>query len=465
MGVDASIPLDVNTQGIDVGKLMSMAQFAHQIRQEQRSEQTNNALRQIMLSPDAIDPKTSSITPNALKKIMQVDPETGIKLQGQELEQQMKMAQTKHYESENGKLSFDAMTGIAGAAYDAYDQAKKTGASEADARQAGIKVRNSGVQNNGGLISDADADKLVNSPFEPDQAKAFAGLNKEWSGAKSKEGEEDERGRHDKAMEDVAGRRVDATLANQAPTPGQDSEDALNYAAQVYREKGTLPTLGMGKAGAQFRMKVIQRAAEQAKAEGGGAAQDIGTQSAIKGDTSSLTNISRIADSAEAYENTALQNMKIVREKMPAGAVSIGPWLGKWVQSGRVGVGGADVPPYAAALTTVANEYAKVMSGSTGAQGSTVDSRKEAAEMLNSAQTPEQVNAVLDVMSRDMANKKESYKGQRDEIQKRIQGAGLGNAAAAPKKALPQVKASADYEKLKPGDHYLAPDGKEYIKK
>lgn len=469
MPVDAEIPLQVNTQ-LDVGKLMSMAQMAHQFRQELNADKTQNALKQVMLAPDAFDPQTNMLSPNTLKRVMQIDPATGMKLQSDMLETRMKQAQVKHYETENGKMSFDASTGIAGAAYDTYTDAKAKGASEADARQQATQVRNDGMKNSGGLLSDADIEKGTASPFDPDQAKAFAGLNKEWSDARAKSREDQERERHDEATERLGQQKVNVTIANQQPTTGQDDDQALDYAAQIYREKGTLPTLGMGKAGAAFRMKVIQRAAQQAAASGGSAATDIGTQSAIKGDTSSLTNISRIADSAEAYENTALQNMKIVREKMPAGAVNVGPWLGKWIQSGRVGAGGVDVPPYATALITVANEYAKVMSGSTGAQGSTVDSRKEAAEMLNSAQTPEQVNAVLDVMARDMANKKSSYSSQRQAIQDRIKNAGGPQESSQDqtkqaKSNLVTVKNSSDYESLKSGTHYLDPNGVERVKK
>lgn len=465
MALDPSIPLASNTNGIDVGKLMSIAQFARQMHQEQQADQTKNALKQIFMAPDAFDPQTNQLSPNTLKRVMQVDPETGMKLQSDMLDTQMKQAQIFHSKTEAGKMSFDAMTASAGAGIDAYDAAIKAGRPEEDANHIGTISRNEAIDNSAGLISEDDKQRAKSSPFDPKTARAFAGLNKEWSGAKEKISDDVERNRHDLAMEKNAGERVQIQLQNQAPTGGENDDQALDYAAQIYREKGTLPTLGMGKAGAQFRMKVIQRAAQQAAAQGGSAATDIGTQSAIKGDTSSLTNISRIADSAEAYENTALENMKIVREKMPKGAVTVGPWLGKWIQSGRVGLGGADVPPYATALITVANEYAKVMSGSTGAQGSTVDSRREAAEMLNAAQTPEQVNSVLDVMSRDMQNKKNSYRAQRESIQERIKGAGTPSKEtkdpdAKPKEAAASIatpSSKEEFDALPKGAKYRKP--------
>lgn len=201
MPIDPSIPLSANTQGLDVGKLVSMAQFAHQMRQQQQAEQNQNALKTVLSAPGAFDPQTNTITPKALQSVMQIDPNIGIKLRDDQILQQMKAAQVKHYESENGKMSFDALTGIAGASIDAYDDAKKRGASEPDAIQAATKVRNEGAKNSGGLLSDSDVDKLTNSPFDPSTARTFAGLNKEWSTGRRAETTEAERERHDQAVE------------------------------------------------------------------------------------------------------------------------------------------------------------------------------------------------------------------------------------------------------------------------
>lgn len=479
MGVDASIPLDVNTQGIDVGKLMSMAQFAHQIRQEQRSEQTNNALRQIMLSPDAIDPKTSSITPNALKKIMQVDPETGIKLQGQELEQQMKMAQTKHYESENGKLSFDAMTGIAGAAYDAYDQAKKTGASEADARQAGIKVRNSGVQNNGGLISDADADKLVNSPFEPDQAKAFAGLNKEWSGVRSKQTEDTERDRHDLAMEGVAGKRADATTANKwqvLTDPKKNTQyrynpetgEATSLDAKTPYSPGGAAKIGGGMAGRSAATMAVNKYMQE---HPDATAEDIQqfaaqTSKIIKAETSFGTG--KQGDMARSF-NVAISHLNTLDGLIDAMGTGDVKQLNRLKTGYEEQFGHPAPTSFDAAKSIVGDEIIKAIIGGGGA----LADRENAQNKISRAESPAQLRGVIstykDLMGGQLKGLRQQYEtstGRKDfdtllSPETKAEAGSKGGAKAAP----PSVKNSGDYEKLKPGDHYLAPDGKEYIKK
>ena len=102
----------------------------------------------------------------------------------------------------------------------------------------------------------------------------------------------------------------------------------------------------------------------------------------------------------------------------------MGPWVSKWVQQGETGIGDPNVPAYVAALLTGANEYAKVMSGSTGAQGSTVDSRREAAQLFSQALNYSQIKSVVQVAKTDMENKKSSYRDMIGDIRGRIGSSG-----------------------------------------
>lgn len=209
-----------------------------------------------------------------------------------------------------------------------------------------------------------------------------------------------------------------AGTLNGAGSPINMSEADKDYWAGVLRQGGSLPP-GISRTAAGSRL--VQDLMSRVPSGGGQPGDLLAAEAQVKADRTSLSNLTKIADSAEAYEKTALENIKLVREKMPKGVgISGMPWLDKWVQEGRIATGDPDVPAYATALVTVANEYAKVMSGSTGAQGSTVDSRREAAELLNKAHTAGQVDGVLDIMSRDMANKQKSYRSQRGEIEQRL---------------------------------------------
>lgn len=152
-------------------------------------------------------------------------------------------------------------------------------------------------------------------------------------------------------------------------------------------------------------------------------AVQIGATASAKADQSSLTNVTKIADASEAFEHTAMANFDQALSLAPKGVkTNMGPLLERWVQDPAKALGDPSVPAYQAALLTAANEYAKVIAGSTGSQGSTVDSRREAAEMFSSFYSTDQIKAVINVAKTDMDNKIASYAGQREAIKARLSG-------------------------------------------
>ena len=107
-----------------------------------------------------------------------------------------------------------------------------------------------------------------------------------------------------------------------------------------------------------------------------------------------------------------LDNIKTVEDTMPAGIAGAWPWLNRWVQTGRTEFGDSDVPPYVTALMTALTEYAKIMSGATGAAGITDTARAEALHMLNENMNKETVMKVFKVIRRDAENRKRRLYGQ-----------------------------------------------------
>ena len=226
---------------------------------------------------------------------------------------------------------------------------------------------------------------------------------------------------------------------------GKDTSDAvltgftLDYAAEQYRHSGKLPPMGLGSTGAaaQNRANLIKRAAELSEMERTGALpegaiagdRDLGGQYAISADKSSLASLTKMTDAAVSFENTAAKNFDLAVSLFPKGSSpDMGPWVNKWVLTGETGAGSKDVPPYVTALLTGANEYAKIMSGSTGAQGSTVDSRKEAADRFSPYLDKGQIEGVIKVAKQDMDNRKASLRDQLDDIRARITGGERGGA-------------------------------------
>lgn len=468
----------IDTGGIDVGKLISLAQFSQQMQQQQQAIQNQNKLKALFAAPDAVDTNTGMINPKVVQQALAIDPETGLKLQETNYTALLKNAELKHAETETGKASWDFMTGLAGSAVGVYDDAIKAGKKPDEAAAAAKAFRDEQLKNNGGVLSDAQVAQAEESPFDYNKAQGLARMNKEYLASRS----EAEREQHDRRMEDLSSQRINITVANQAAQNNPDallSGDDLDYAAEKYRKTGTMPPMGLGSKGAAAmnRKRVIERAEQLgAMSMKGGALpdgaqvadSDVSGAAGVKADTSSLTNITRIADSAEAYENTAIKNFDTALSLAKKGGIptNMGPLVNQWIQEGETMLGNKDVPPYAAALLTGANEYAKVMSGSTGSQGSTVDSRREAAAMFAKGFDFDQIKPVIDVAKRDMENKKASYRDQRSAIRDRI-GGGPAGGASDNKQAkdlnpgLPQINSDADYKKLKKGQAYIH-DGQYY---
>lgn len=233
------------------------------------------------------------------------------------------------------------------------------------------------------------------------------------------------------------------------PTQTTDlDDDSVKYAAGIFRRTGQMPALGMGQSAAQARGKIIKEAARQAAAEGGDVGGDLVGRADLKADTSSLTKLTGMRDSAISFENTALKNMDIAESLMDKGAgTEAGPVINRWLQAGKKATGDPDVAAFDFAIKTAANEVAKINSGATGSQAATEGARAEALHAMSDFFSPDQLRAVFKVSRMDMENRKEALDFQRAEIEKRIRGAS---------------KAPAEDQQHAPGSVVTGKDGKRY---
>ncbi len=143
-----------------------------------------------------------------------------------------------------------------------------------------------------------------------------------------------------------------------------------------------------------------------------------------------LDKLSSQRDTVYTSEDTVNRNLGILENLAPKGLASGTPVFNKWIQAGRVGLAGdSDVTALNAAMNTVVSEYAKVMSGSTGGQGTSDSARHEAQTLLNGSMTLDQLNKNIGVLKQEMDNRV----GSMDEtIANRVKairtGGGPGNA-------------------------------------
>lgn len=209
-------------------------------------------------------------------------------------------------------------------------------------------------------------------------------------------------------------------------SPFTDSD--VDYWSNVLKNGGSFPPgLARTAAGSEFVQKVMAKMGRGDQDPGA----FIANVASVKADAGSLRNMVKMSDAATSFEKTASQNfdlaLKLSKDAVPT---DWGPWLNRWIENGQTQFGNENVPPYVTAMLTGANEYAKIMSGSTGAQGSTVDSRREAAELFSPYLSKGQIDRVVAVAKQDMQNRKASLYGQVDDIKGRLKSAGSGGPTA-----------------------------------
>lgn len=248
--------------------------------------------------------------------------------------------------------------------------------------------------------------------------------------------------------------------------PGWD-QSKIDFWANVVKNGGQLPP---GIARTAGGSAIVQAIMNRIPGESGGDAGNfIANHATVKADTSSLNNLTKMTDAAESFEKTATKNFDLaLSQAKDAVPTDAGPWLNKWVETGETQFGDENVPPYTAALLTAANEYAKIMSGSTGSQGSTVDSRREAAELFSPYLNNGQITRVVAIAKQDMANRKASLYGQVDEVKQRLKTAGSNKPTAEQGEAQPSqaggIPVPAGNANDPDGTQYKGSDGKVYVK-
>lgn len=204
------------------------------------------------------------------------------------------------------------------------------------------------------------------------------------------------------------------------------SEAAIKNAAARYNIDGTLPPMGMGKVAGTYRSAILNEAANQA------AGIDPTTQRVnqigAKADTASLSKVTQQATMVSAFEKNFQKNADLVLEYSAKVDRTGVPIANKWINAGKRAVSGdPQLSAYDAAVKSVSNEYAKIISGSMGNTAMAEGEIKKVESLLNAAQTPAQVVEVVNFMRRETNNRMEGFKEEQAAIRAR-----LGGKVAAP---------------------------------
>jgi hypothetical protein len=245
-----------------------------------------------------------------------------------------------------------------------------------------------------------------------------------------------------------------ARVLYQAP-PKAEQEDApltpeaVEMQAAMYLSTRQLPSMGMGKTGTRNRTLILNKATELAKSLGLDANDLVAGSMSVKAAGQALGKATSIRSQVEGSERTVLQNAQYALSLAPrGGGPTRAPVLNRWIQAGRKNIAGdPDVAAFDQSIHTVAEEYAKVMTTTTGTGGATSDSaRQEAYRRLNGAMNPAQLKSVIESMRVEMDNRAASLREVENGLRSSIR-AGSGDnrpGQAAPDPAADPIAQARD---------------------
>lgn len=277
-----------------------------------------------------------------------------------------------------------------------------------------------------------------------------------------------------------------AAQAHEAKTPapgsgvaGWDQQD-IDLLADRYADTGISPNVGVGKDAIPIRQAIFHSATmlttgkrdRVSDASGQGASAAIsGNAAGIKAAGSTLTDMTKRTATADASEQTALTNLALVRHYMQGADQSGIPLWNNLSNKIRSNVmGDPDVSAYQNAIATARNEYARVISMATGAQGLTDHAMKEGQKLFPDNLAPEQFEKNFQVAQQEMANRTGSMHEQVANAKKSLYKGPQGAATITPTVSAtglstppPTNTKGWALHKDKDGNQaYVSPDGKSY---
>lgn len=208
------------------------------------------------------------------------------------------------------------------------------------------------------------------------------------------------------------------TKKGSGSAPALLSPEALDMNAQNFIQSGTLPSVGMGAAGAAVRRQIINRAAEM-----NGGANIAVNKASYKADTGSLATLQKSADSIESFENTGLKNLDAFIKTASSVIDTGSPLFNKPLRTLDLRILGSDKQTrFNTARQVAVQEIGKVLGGAVQGGAITDSQRHEVEGLISGDASLAQIKAAAEVLKQDMANRKQAVHEQLNAIKGRISG-------------------------------------------
>lgn len=218
-----------------------------------------------------------------------------------------------------------------------------------------------------------------------------------------------------------------------------DDEAAVLEAAKSWILFNKLPQMGLGKAGAGFRIKALQKAAELRTISGDTAGAQLDRAASISSSKTALSNLEKTGAMVSAYASQAVLNGDIAIEQSKKVDRTGIPLLNKGIMAFKTGIAGdPEASKFSLAVKTFADEYAKVVAGSSGGAVTTDSARNHMESLITESQTPEQFEEVIKLAKLEMSNRIQELKASAKDVKAEIRN--IGESILPGKAKPPQYK-------------------------
>lgn len=179
------------------------------------------------------------------------------------------------------------------------------------------------------------------------------------------------------------------------------SEETATYMAKQYMQgdKSVLQNLGRGIQGQANLIYLREKVVELAKKENVSPAELATRMTEFSGMLAAQRTLGQRTANVELFNNEAINMMEIAQQKSHEVPRTQFPAVNKALLAYERQTGDPKVRAFGAAINTVINTYAKAISGGAAA---TVSDKDHAREILKDADTPEQFDAVIDILKQEL---------------------------------------------------------------
>ena len=193
-------------------------------------------------------------------------------------------------------------------------------------------------------------------------------------------------------------------LAQDKTAAGSVSDDALKLAASQYLVTGKMPALGMGNA--NLRQKVLNKAADMAREMGVDPMELPSMQAGFGAQQQALKTMTNATANFGAFEKGMMANADYaikLSSRFPRSKI---PPVNTVMNAIKTKTGDPNIVRFSNALYAAALEYEKIRTAGTNISSAelSVGAQKKAEDLINTAQTHEQLKAAVDAMRVDAKN-------------------------------------------------------------